>query len=113
MAEWISGLGQSKSPAASEFAAQRTCACAAVKWPHAEHAVFDGPDAVDGDRLGEVALDRRLRVEAVDDFPGEGLVGVHVFGGEHDDTRSETVAKSVHAGTGFAFLGTTGGGGSA
>jgi hypothetical protein len=39
----------------------------------AEHAVFDGPDAVDtplivGNRLCELALDRRLRVEAVYDF---------------------------------------------
>jgi hypothetical protein len=40
------------------------------KIAHAEHAVFNRSDAVDaplivGDRLGELALDRRLRVEAV------------------------------------------------
>ena len=31
------------------------------------------------------------------------LVGVHVFGREHDDARGETVAQGVHAGAGFAF----------
>jgi hypothetical protein len=29
------------------------------------------------------------RVEAVDDFLGEGLVGGHVFGREHDDARGK------------------------
>src|ERR1035438_1459405 len=82
---------------------------------HTEHAVFDGPYTIDaplivGDGLGKLALDRGLRVEAIDDFFGECLVGVHVFGGEHDDARGEAVAKGVHAGTGFAFLGTTRGG---
>jgi hypothetical protein len=38
-----------------------------------EHAVFDGANAVDaplivGDGLGELALEGRLRAEAVDDF---------------------------------------------
>ncbi len=80
----------------------------------AEHAVFDGTDSVDaplivGDGLGELALDRGLRVEAVDDFFGEGLVGVHVFGGEHDDARGEAMAQGVHAGTGFAFGSSAGG----
>jgi hypothetical protein len=45
---------------------------------HAEHAVFDGPYTVDaplivGDGLGELALDRRLRFEAIDDLFGERL----------------------------------------
>jgi hypothetical protein len=44
------------------------------------------------DGLGELALDRRLRVEAVDDFFREGVIGVHVFGGEDDDARGESVA---------------------
>ena len=82
---------------------------------HAEHAVFDGTDTVDaplivGDGLGELSFDRGLRVEAVYDFFGEGLVGVHVFGGEHDDARSEAMAERVHAGTGLAFRGSAGGG---
>jgi len=68
---------------------------------HAEHAVFDGPDTVDaplivGHGLGELAFDRGLRVEAVDDFFGERLVGVHVFVGEHDDARGQAVAEGVH-----------------
>jgi hypothetical protein len=77
---------------------------------HAEHAVFDGPNAVDaplivGDRLGELALDRGLRVEAGHDFPREFPVGVHVFRGEDDDARGEAVAQGVHAGAGFAWRG--------
>ena len=77
---------------------------------HAQHAVFYRSDTVDaplvvGDGLGKLALDRCLRVEAVYDFFGESLVGVHVFGGEHDDARSEAVAKGVHAGTGIPLRG--------
>jgi hypothetical protein len=74
----------------------------------AEHAVFDGRDAVNaplivGDGLSELALDRRLRVQAVDDFFGECIVGVHVLGREHDDARGESVAECVHAGAGTAL----------
>src|ERR1035438_4217318 len=81
----------------------------------AKHAVFYRSDAVDaplivGDRLGELALDRWLRVEAGYDFFGKGLVGVHVFGGKHDDARSEAVAQRVHAGAGFASGSAVGGG---
>ena len=70
-----------------------------------EHAVFDGTEAVDaplivGYGLSELELDWRLGVEAVDDFFAELLVGGHVFGGENDDARSETVTEGVHDGTG-------------
>ena len=60
--------------------------------------------------LADLPVDRGLRVEAVDDFFGEGLVGVHVFVGEHDDARGEAVAEGVHAGPGFAFPSAAGGG---
>jgi hypothetical protein len=75
---------------------------------HAEHAVFDGPYTVDaplivGYRLGELTLDWGLGVEAVDHFFAEGMVGVHVFGREHDDARGESVAEGVHAGTSLAL----------
>jgi len=77
---------------------------------HGEHAVFDGADPVDaplivGDRLRELALDRGLRVEAVDDFFGELVVGGHVFRWEDDNARGESVAQGVHAGTGFTRWG--------
>ena len=76
--------------------------------PGGQHAVFDGTDAIDaplivGDGLGELALDGRLRVEAVDDLLREGAVSGHVFGGEHDDARSEAVAQGVQAGAGAAL----------
>jgi len=54
--------------------------------------------------LGELALDRCLRVEAFDDFFGEGLAGVHVFRREHDDACGEGVAQGVHGGAGLAWL---------
>ena len=46
-----------------------------------EHAVFDGPDAIDapliiGDGLGELTLDGRAGAEAVDDFLSEGLISI-------------------------------------
>jgi hypothetical protein len=68
-AAWVSGWLASKSPAAS-------------KWPMPSMPSFNRSDAVDaplivGDRLGELALDRRLRVEAGNDFLGEFPVGVH------------------------------------
>ena len=74
---------------------------------HTEHAVFNGTDAVDAplivcDRLSELALDRGLRVKAVDDFFGEGVVSVHVFRGKDDDARGKSVAQGVHFGAGFA-----------
>ena len=77
---------------------------------HAEHAVFDGPYPIDaplivGDRLGELALDRRLCVEAVHDFFGELSVSVHVFRREHDNARGEAVAEGVHAGAGLTLRG--------
>jgi hypothetical protein len=72
------------------------------KMAPAEDTVFDGPYALDaplivGDRLGELALDWGLRVEAVHDFFGEGPgpVGVHVFAGEDDDARGEAVAQNA------------------
>src|ERR1700679_261604 len=76
--------------------------------PPAEDAVFDRPNPVDAplivdDGLGELALEWVLGVEAVDHFFGEGLVGVHVFGREHDDARGESVAQGVHTGAGFAL----------
>jgi hypothetical protein len=81
---------------------------------HAEHAIFDGADAIDapliiGDGLGELALDGRLRVEAVDDFFRKRVIGGHVFRGEHDDACGEAMAKGVHAGTGAALRGLAGG----
>jgi hypothetical protein len=95
MAASISELGQSMFPAAS-------------KWP--EHAAFDGTDSIGaprivGNGLSELALNRGLRVAAVDDFFVEGLVCVHVFREEHDDSCGETVAQGVHAGAGFTFRG--------
>jgi len=76
---------------------------------HAEHAILDGADAVDpplivGYRLGELALDRSLRIEAVDYFLGECLVSSHVFAGEDDDARSEAVGagRSCWSGPGPA-----------
>ncbi len=49
--------------------------------PFGEHTVFDGPNTIDapliiGDGLGELALDGRAGVEAVDDFLGEGLISI-------------------------------------
>ena len=84
MAEWISEVGAIEIGRGFEMA-------------HAEHAVLDGADAIDaplivGDGLGELALDRSLRVEAVHELFGECVVSVHVFRGEHDDARSEAVA---------------------
>jgi len=78
------------------------------KMTHAEHAVFDGTDPIDapsivGYGLGELALDGSLRVEAVDDLFGECFVGIHVFAGQHDDTRGEAVTQCVHAGAGAAL----------
>jgi hypothetical protein len=78
-----------------------------LEMTHPEHAVFDGPYPVNpplivGDRLGELALDRGLRVEAGYDFFREFVVSGHVFRREGDDARGEAVAKGIHAGAGAA-----------
>ena len=68
-----------------------------------EHAVFNGTNTIYsplivGYGLGELTLDRGLRVEAVDDLFGKCVVSGHVFRGEDDDARSESMTQSVHAG---------------
>jgi hypothetical protein len=47
--------------------------------------------------LGQLALDGRLRAEAVDDFFGERVIGGHVLTGKDNDSRREAVAQCVQA----------------
>jgi hypothetical protein len=75
----------------------------------AEHAVFDGPEAVDaplviGNGVGELAFEGCLGIEAVNDFAGELLVSGEVFGGEHDDACGDAMAAGIDFGTASAFI---------
>ncbi|MDP8983269.1 MAG: hypothetical protein M3O35_22060 [Acidobacteriota bacterium] len=83
--------------------------------PFGEHAVFDGPDAIDaplivGDGLGELALHRGAGVEAVDQVLGEGLISIQILSGKHYDAGSEAVAQRVQAGSDLAGRGSGAGG---
>src|ERR1700733_7749831 len=73
-----------------------------------EHAVFVRTGAVEtplgvAEGLGVLALEWGFGSEVGHELFAEGVVDVHVFGGQDDDASGEPVASGVHAG--FLFPG--------